>query len=147
MFNEIESFKEVVINGNLYEQFTDVFIEIPNQTRREQAKDLIFKVFFCGNQGLHKEKQLFANKFPFVFEIMKLIKQKKNLSILLQKIESATFIHIISERLVNESIYPLTVHDSIIVQPHQVGKTNEIITNTFLELFQVNPQIKTEPFN
>ncbi|WP_347923360.1 hypothetical protein [Pontimicrobium sp. SW4] len=140
------------LKGNLY----DEFVELNNKTAsRTEIKDVIFKVLFSQNKiyrnhekiiPYEKEKKIFSSAYPFIYEIVKILKNKnhRNLSIYLQTIESYIFIDCISKRLVENGIIPLTIHDSVIIKSVHLNKARGIIEDMFLEQVGLVPAFKVE---
>lgn len=145
----LKKFEIAVNSGNLYDFITEYF---NSQYTRDEVKDIMFKVMFSENviyQDYGKkipyedEKKVFANVFPFIAEVIKILKDKnhKVLPIFLTKMESYIFIDCISKKLVSAGIVPLTIHDSIIVETIHTTKAMEIIKNVFIEHFNVIPAL------
>ncbi|MCK9291654.1 MAG: hypothetical protein WCR58_12310 [Bacteroidales bacterium] len=125
---------------------------------RSQAKDTMFKVLFSKNTEYRnnkkftpykKEKDIFKEVFPSIAEIITILKEKDHtqLAILLQTIESIVFIDYIAKELVNNNIIPLTIHDSILVEPEHEQKALSIVKNVFKRLFGIVPTFSIEPLH
>jgi hypothetical protein len=145
----LKIFENAVNSGKLYDFIRE---RLNSQYARDEVKDMMFKVMFSQNiiyKNYRKtipyenEKKVFANVFPFVAEVIKILKDKnhKVLPIFLTKIESYIFIDCISKKLVSAGIVPLTIHDSIIVETIHTSKAMEIIKNVFIEHFNVIPAL------
>jgi hypothetical protein len=143
----LKQFAECVNAGNLYEYVGNYFNE---KYKRDEIKNMMFEVLFSQNvvyQNFTKiipfenEKKVFSKVFPFVAEMVKILKNKDYtiLPVLLQKIESYIFIDCIAKELVNAGIVPITIHDSVMVERQHKGKTIEIIRNVFFQKFNVIP--------
>jgi len=115
----------------------------------------MFKVLFSKNIDYNKrskfipynkEKKVFNSVYPFVYEIVKIFKNKDNkkLPIYLQKIESYLFIDCITKELVENGIIPFTIHDSVMVKKQDKEKTIEIINKVFIEQVGIVPKLKIE---
>jgi len=143
-----------VLKGVFYDEFITRYLE--NFTRKE-VKDIMFKVLFSKNQigsgykryiPFENEKKIFEKVYPLVYDIVKNLKSKDNktLPIYLQKLESYIFIDCIAKELIENNIIPLTIHDSIVVEPKYKKKTIEIMNIVFKrELGIERPQFKIKP--
>lgn len=156
----LKKFADCVNDGNLYEYVGKYFNRKYN---RDEIKDMMFKVLFSRNFDyknhtrfipFEKEKKVFAEVFPIVAEMVKILKDGKYssakykiLPVLLQKIESYIFIDCISKDLVNAGIVPITIHDSIIVERQHKDKAIEIIHNVFAQKFNVIPLFHEDSIN
>ncbi len=120
-----------VSNGVFYEEFMKEYKE---KLSRSEIKDVVFSVLFSKNHELQNKKKVFATLYPFLEEVIKVLKEKdyRNLSIYLQKIESYLFIDCISKELVENGIIPFTIHDFIIVKKEYQEKTLQIMKDVFL---------------
>jgi hypothetical protein len=156
----LKEFADCVNAGNLYEYVGKYF---NGKYKRDEIKDMMFKVLFSRNFDYknytkfipyEKEKKVFAEVFPIVAEMVKILKEEKFnsgkhkiLPVLLQKIESYIFIDCISKDLVNAGIVPITIHDSIIVERQHKNKAIEIIHNVFAQKFNVIPLFHEDSIN
>lgn len=143
---ELMEFKKIVTNGNFYEYFMDDL-----NLNRADVKKTMYAVFFSqnkkGNATPYKnEKAIFVNKFPLLFEIIECFKDKDHtqFSIMLQKMESFTFIDSIAKELVYNSIIPITIHDSIIIEIKHKEASIKIIKDLFLNYFDTIPSFEIE---
>ena len=141
-----------VKKGTLYDDFIDKYT---GNIERDDVKDIMFKVLFSKNIDYNKrskfipynkEKKVFNSVYPFVYEIVKIFKNKDNkkLPIYLQKIESYLFIDCITKELVENGIIPFTIHDSVMVKKQDKEKTIEIINKVFIEQVGIVPKLKIE---
>jgi hypothetical protein len=151
----LKEFTDCVNAGNLYEYVGNYF---DGKYKRDEIKDMMFAILFSQNIEYknhikiipyEKEKKVFAEVFPIVAEIVKILKEGKfnsgkykKLPILLQKIESYNFIDCIAKELVNAGIVPITIHDSVIVERVHEVRTIEIINNVFTKYFGILPTLK-----
>ena len=142
-----EKFKLWTKNGTFYNNFMQ---EFESEYNRTEIKNIMFKVLFSKNNTKNNytsyipfksDKEIFSNVFPFVYEIVKILKKKNNrdLAILLQKIESFVFIDCIAKELVNNNIIPLTIHDEIIVPENDKTKALLIVNKIFNDNFNLIP--------
>lgn len=127
--NELNMFKELVINGRFY----DYLIFKSGISDRKEVKNLVYKVLFGRNNGNSKSDKLFKSLFPTIHNFIKLYKMENNnyktLSYELQRMESDVIFNKIIKNimLLDNSIKIITVHDSIIFQ----SKHKKIVTNIF----------------
>ncbi len=143
-------FHNSVLNGNLYDGFIKHY---SNDITRKEVKNIMFKVLFSRNYfykdyrkiiPYEKEKKIFASVYPFVYEVVKILKTKnhKTLPIYLQNLESFLFIDCIAKELVENGITPKTIHDSVIVKTKDQAKTIEIINKVFMEQIEIIPSFE-----
>jgi len=141
-------FLDSVTNGTLYEDFVEMY---DGDLDRNDAKDIIFKIFFSKNFTWYnnkkfipyrEEKEVFASVYPFVAEIISELKERDNslLPIFLQRLESNLFIDLIAKQLVENNIVPLTIHDSVIVDTKFLKETIEIMESVFNEQLGIVPK-------
>tara|TARA_R110002110_G_scaffold199752_5_gene410528 strand:+ start:1784 stop:3370 length:1587 start_codon:yes stop_codon:yes gene_type:complete len=145
-------YKKSVLMGSFYEDLVNHF---KDELTRKQVKDMILKVLFSRNEyhsdykkiiPYEKEKEVFANVYPFVSEVVKILKIKghKALPIYLQQIESYLFIDCIAKELVNNGIIPFTIHDSVIVKSEHQERTIEIMKKVFNKQVGLIPSFHIE---
>lgn len=136
-----------VLNGTLYDEFIKSYSGV---ITRKEVKKIMFKVLFSRNKfysGYKKiipyenDKKIFASVYPFVYEVVKILKAKdhRTLPIYLQQLESYLFIDCIAKELVENGIVPFTIHDSVIVKEEHQEKTIEIMNGVFLKQIGVIP--------
>lgn len=112
--NEYQTFKQLVIDGNLYEYIQD---KLPKKSRTD-VKEMIYKVFF-GLNYLNKNNRIFKECFPsiwnFIVEYKKRTNNYKSLAYKLQELESDTLYNKIIKKVYNQipDIKLFSVHDSI----------------------------------
>ena len=146
-------FNKSVLNGTFYDDFITSF---DGNITRKQVKDMMLRVMFSRNVvykngrrmiPYKKEKDIFKSVYPVAFEIIEILKEKNHslLSVYLQKLESYTFIDIVSKQLVERGIVPITKHDSVIIKADQQTEAMEIIKSVFMEQFGVIPAFHVEP--
>lgn len=143
----LSKFNNATKKGILYDDFISSY---PGNVERDEVKNILFKVLFSQNEIYHKytkftpyekEKKIFQTVYPFIYDIIKVLKQKNHskLAILLQRMESYIFIDCISKELVERDIIPLTIHDSIIIKQKDQEQAIGIIKNVFLSHCGVVP--------
>lgn len=141
------NYYESVLNGTLYDEFINKY---SGDITRKDVKKIMFKVLFSRNvyyKGYKKiipyldDKNTFAEVYPFVYEVVKVLKEKdhKTLPIYLQRLESYLFIDCIAKELVDNDIIPFTIHDSVIVKTEHQAKTIDIMNGVFIKQLGVKP--------
>lgn len=140
---EILKFKNWVLDGKFYDNFSEF---IGEKLSRKEIKEMMFLILFSNNNSERKKKEIFIEIFPTVNKIIEKIKSTDytELAVILQKIESYVFIDVISKRLCDLGIVPLTIHDCIIVDRKHEEQAFSVITDTFSELFTQVPTFHTE---
>lgn len=131
--NELELFKTLTINGNLYQYLIDNY---PGKISRKEIKEIVYKVLF-GRNYKNKLDDFFKGLFPTIYEFIKSYKKEmgnyKVLSYTLQNLESELIFNKIIKKIM--TLYPeiklITVHDSIICQK-KYKDVVEIIFNTII---------------
>ncbi|NOZ35657.1 MAG: hypothetical protein GXO80_10215 [Chlorobi bacterium] len=133
---------ETTKNGLFYEYLQEV---IKDKTR-DEIKKITFEIYYSQNSSYIKNKLLFKKAFPYILEVVEILKRKnyKSLSIFMQQIESYIFIDCIAKKLVEAQIIPLTIHDSIIIKKQHHKKVLEIMKQVFSEQIGIIPTFKTE---
>lgn len=145
-------FNESTKNGLFYDDFITKF---EGNISRKEVKDIMFKVLFSKNKSYNnfngfipyrKEKEIFKSVYPFVSDVIEILKSKDNriFPIYLQKIESYIFIDCIAKELVENNIVPLTIHDSIIIEKQDQAKAIKIMNKVFAEQIGIVPTLKIE---
>lgn len=152
-FTDLLKYKDWVCTGKFYDNFVRFY---DGQYSRTEVKEIMFKVLFSANviycngkrvEPYAKEKKIFAEVFPYVYQIIAALKQKNNrdLPVYLQQLEAKLFIDTIAKQLTEKGIVPLTVHDSIIVRADQQAEALKTMQNAFKSFFDIVPQFKIEP--
>lgn len=142
------SYFNSVLEGSLYNDFIKCYGNI----ERDEVKNIMFKVMFSRNEyykgynkvvPYEKDKEVFSSVFPFVYEALKILKEKDNkvLPIYLQRLESYLFIDCIAKELVKNGIIPFTIHDSVIVKVCHHSKTLEIMNDVFKKQLGIKPSL------
>ena len=150
----LKTFQEQVQAGTFYDHFAKAYGRI----NRNDAKGIIFKVLFSKNKiyvkgvkkiPFEKEKKIFTEVYPEVAEIVTVLKEKdyKILSIYLQKIESFIFIDCIAKELFQEGIIPLTIHDSVLIEPIHLQKAKNTLERVFKEQTGITPKFHIQKVN
>jgi hypothetical protein len=144
---KLRLFYNSVLSGILYDEFRENY---SGKISRKEAKKKMFKVLFSRNEyfsGYKKtipyesDKEAFASVYPFVAEVVKILKTKdhRTLPIYLQQLESYLFIDCIAKELVVNGIIPFTIHDSVIVKVGQLDRAVEIMNKIFNQQLGITP--------
>ena len=148
---KLSLYNTLVQKGLLYDNLVKDF-----ELSRKETKDILLVVFFSRNEcetksgytitPYKKDKEVFASVFPFVYEIIKALKDKdhRTLPIYLQRLESYLFIDCIAKELVDNGIIPFTIHDSVIVKAEHQAKTIEIMNGVFKKKIGVIPSFEVK---
>lgn len=117
-------YRRLVQDGTLYDYLEKCMIAdgMTKPKDRRALKGIVFQALFTANsfysQPEAAPKRLFANAFPTIYKLFSLLKtrDKTDLPVLLQTIESYLFIHVITKRIAREhpEIPIFTIHDSIV---------------------------------
>lgn len=120
-------------------------------TKREEVKKVIFEVFFTSNRHSSPAKRLFANLFPSVDKLFRIIKagEHEQLPLLLQRIEAYFMLGVITKRIAKECpTAPLfTIHDSIATTVEHVEKVEAIMHEELTSLVGIAPKLKVEEWS
>lgn len=152
---KLRSFYNSVLNGTLYDEFVKHY---SGYITRKEIKKIMFKVLFSRNEyyksykkiiPYESDKRIFASVYPFVYEVVKILKTKdhRKLPIYLQRLESYLFIDCIAKELVDNGIIPFTIHDSVIVKKEHQEKTIEIMNGVFIIQLGVIPSFDIKNLN
>lgn len=133
---EYTKFKDLVVNGELYEFFMDKLKE-PN---KKKIKELVYKVFFGRNVQYDSENKTFRKYFPsvynYILEYKKMNGSYQCLSYELQRAESNLIFNKVVSRIMDE--YPhirlFTIHDSICIPHIYKNLVSDILTSELNEL-------------
>lgn len=156
---DVKKFLNMVSGGVFYEIFGQVLKDanlisgdIPNSEIRDKVKDITFSAIYSANTsiGHNPAIKIFAQLFPHVYEMFKIIKKghgnSRHLPILLQKLEAELILEKICKSI--NKAYPgiplFTVHDSIVTTEENV----EVVKNFMLKILRKNigiaPKLKVE---
>jgi hypothetical protein len=137
--DELELLKQLTISGKYYNYLMDNLGNI----RREEAKEMTYKVFFGRNGTNSRADKNFAKLFPTIHNFIKLYKREhgdyKILAYDLQRSESNLIFNKIIKSImqINPEIKIVTVHDSLIVQRRHFNEVNSIFQTKLLEEFGI----------
>jgi hypothetical protein len=146
--NDIEHFYNLCIEGRLYKHF----VEIHNAKRRskkldkDQMKNKVL-IFLMDDNDSHNNtvRSIFTKHFPNVLGMMERIKEQRyqNMGILLQCLESHTFLDVVARKLHDEYQIPFcTIHDCIITTEENIDIVTKVIMEAFDQEFGVQPNLK-----
>jgi hypothetical protein len=122
---------------------------------RKQVKSAVFQTLFTGNTFIGQQKaapkRLFANLFPDVYEVFKVIKKKDKslLPRLLQSIESYLVIDVICKRIGKElpKAPIFSIHDSIATTIVYKERVKEIMLDEFNKSIGFAPELSVEEWD
>jgi hypothetical protein len=148
---EMETYIYYTSNGTWYEHLAGVYNAYykTDSFDREKMKSKWMAIAYSSNKSInYKEDKIpFEKEFPIIGKIIRMIKQREynQFAISLQQIEASIFIDLIAPKLIENDITPLTNHDCVIVQEHQVNEAHIIIKQVLQEQLGVEPKIDIEP--
>ena len=114
--DDLNQYVELCQNGTFYDYMMEKG-NIVHQDRRQFKTRFFASVFFCKNNPVRREAEVFGSIFPSVYEAVRELKARDytQLSKLLQRVESSFMINRVVRALMNE--YPdlplFTIHDSL----------------------------------
>ncbi len=121
---EIQNYKQNTLGGNWYEALMDMY-----NVDRDKAKEIWMKIAYSKNRSYQKEKKIFAQQYPKIYDLIKTIKRKNHsqFAIQLQITESKIFIDEIAKELVSRNIIPYTLHDGLLVPKEKEQETYDVM--------------------
>jgi hypothetical protein len=145
--DDVVHFYNLCIEGRLYEHFA----EIHNAKRRSkklernQMKDKLL-IFLMDQNDSHNNtiRSIFTKHFPNVLEMTERIKEQRyqNMGVLLQCLESHTFLDVVARRLHDEYQIPFcTIHDCIITTEENITVAWQVIMDAFAQEYGVQPNL------
>lgn len=144
---ELDKYTDWVTQGLFYENFKDEYqIIYNNDIERDEVKTIMFCIFYSKNSSYMKEKSIFKNIFPTIYQWIVEQKEKKHnaLAIKMQKFESAICIGKICSKLDQIGIKYYTIHDAWLVNENDFSKTKRIVEDCFFELYKTKPKLDSE---
>ena len=145
---------DLVKNGAFYEYLVEEYknklgLEYNN---RKQVKSAVFQTLFTANTFIGQDKaapkRLFADLFPDVYEVFKIIKKKDKtlLPRLLQSIESYLIVDVICKRIGKElpKAPIFSIHDSIATTMEYKERVREIMLDEFNKSIGFAPELSEE---
>lgn len=152
--SDFQAYKKLVRNGEFYKHMqTLIQNELGiNYGDKKEVKAAMFQVLFTDNQYIGQKdarpKRIFQKLFPSVYKLLSMIKKKdkRNLPILLQQIESHLILKVIIKRIARERPFiPLfTIHDSIVTTTGNEGYVREIIIQEMKKAVGFGPRLRVE---
>ncbi len=158
MNTEVEDFKNLCVSGGVYDVFIDRLMEIYGEEwektykrlflvnytncyekNRELTKKLLLAMFFAKNSQYEKVQQVFAERYPVIYDFLKTKKKQgyKKVSKQLFEMEGFMIVDVLAKELTKEyrrEIPVFTIHDSIATTSDHV----ETVKNRFNEVFYHN---------
>lgn len=135
---ELDILFDKMIEGSFYKSIAE---SIGNSIDYKGLKIRVLKSFFSyPNENLSETEIIIKNKYPYFFEfILQIKKQRSNkeLSHLAQIYESSIFINKVFKEL-NEDVFAIPIHDSIITTESDVYIVKRIITEAIADTFKVS---------
>lgn len=151
---DFRTYTEMVSSGLFYDWMADEFRRrgIEGLGTRGEVKKMMFVVFFSHNQFLNQSdaapKKRFAELFPSVYEMFKIIKRIDNsmLARLLQVIESHIILRVVCRRITKErpDVPLFTIHDSIATTVENKDYVYKVMMEELTRHVGVPPVIKEE---
>jgi hypothetical protein len=150
----LQAYRELVRSGQFYDYMEEMMRKDMKTTQieRKAVKATIFQVLFTDNRFIGQkeatEKRIFKKLFPEIYQLLSLIKRKdkRNLPILLQQIESHLVLKVITKRITRErpSDPLFTIHDSIVTTAGNEGYVQEVITQEMEKAIGFRPRLRVE---
>lgn len=165
---DFKQYIDIASSGKIYETVAEVCQHsLQKSIDRDEAKVLMFYLFFSSNQGQHDDttinqmKKIFSTElFPKVAELFKIIKhrykdvaidkQHNRLSCLLQSIESEIILHRCCKRIWEEGNHQVpvfTIHDSIATTVEHVEWVKGIMQRELTNAIGIPPNLTVEHWN
>ena len=151
--SDVQRYKKLVKEGNFYQYIEKMLSKKENQEiDRKKIKAAVFQILFTDNRFFGQidavSKRIFREAFPTVYRLFAVIKQKdkRNLPILLQRIESHLVLQVVTKRIAKDrpELPLFTIHDSVITTKGNEEYVKEIITSEIEKAVGFAPKLKTE---
>ncbi len=128
--------------GQLYE-YIQVEVNPSNLSRDDLKKSIMKDLFFKATHYTTELEKAFQMHFPNVYNLIQAMKQKdyRLFSIELQRLESTLFVHLIGDKLRKDTIYFLTVHDSVYFLPQNQSDVRNAVLSECKRL-KLTPHLK-----
>lgn len=142
--DELEKFKSLVVNGELYDFMSDKWNDnYPTRKNRGQAKEMIFKILFSNVTSYQKYKELFASEFPTIMEWINYKNADNNSTVanMMTMKESFTILDVIKPKLSKLGIEPYTIHDSFVCSEDELPVVKSVVLLTCIEMFGIAPSL------
>jgi hypothetical protein len=143
---DVEQYVQLCEEGKFYDKLT---ILDGNHTDRDTFKKQIFtQVFYGKNCYEGRLTKLFAQRFPTVWETIRLIKKEdyKRLSHSMLRLESEMVINRAVRQCALEGIWVVTIHDCLVAYPNNAVRVKQIMEEAFGSL-GIRPTIKITAFD
>ena len=165
---DFKQYRDDVLSGNLYTKFHEELIrrqeivdadgdpllpeyEWYQKMEKGEIKGMFFFILFSKNKDTSKEKELFAELYPSVYEVFRFIKQYDHslLSVLLQQIEAKLILDRVVPRIMSErpGMRLYTIHDAVATTKPNVKDLKDIMKEEATAATGYEPNFKTEVWN
>lgn len=144
---EVERYGKLVVTGQIYEYFSEVYERATGKVKDRLAiKKILFKIFYSKVSSFPYYKDVFRSVFPSIMEYIDITNQVQynTLAVAMQTMESHAILDVVMPACKAVGITPLTVHDSFIVSEKEAQRVKEIFEEKFLELFELVPSLHYE---
>jgi len=152
--SDFQAYKELVRSGQFYGHMAErIWKEFGiRYADRKIVKATLFQVLFTDNRYIGQKdaepKRIFQRLFPSVYKLLSMIKRKdkRNLPLLLQQIESHLILKVITKRITKErpSMPLFTIHDSVITTAGNESYVQEIIMQEMEKAVGFGPSLRME---
>lgn len=152
--NMISDYKQKASEGIIYEHIRDMSNnQLGTNLNRDDAKVMMLIVFFSSNKFFNQTdallKRLFAQLYPNIYGLIKLIKRNNHASFacLLQAIESEIILHKCCRRIWeenNQQVPIFTIHDSISTTLRYRELVRTVIQDELTAIIGIPPCLKDE---
>lgn len=151
---ELQKYLNIILSGQLYEYFQPLFIQEMGEDYhdRQLVKRQVLMCLYSDNKYLRQPeaaaKRLFKAHFPTVYQLYSKIKEgdKKNLSWILQKIESHSILNVVTKQISKAApeVPIFTIHDSILTTEGNEQIVAEIMEVELTKLIGFKPSLKID---
>jgi hypothetical protein len=143
--DELARYISQSIDGTLYEQINN---SINLGWTRKRVKKKFLSYLYCDWSDVKYYKEIdlvFRKEYPTLWHILWHLKSNKynQLAITLQRLEADIFIETIARFIVEQGMYCITVHDSVIIDRKDHKKILQLMQETFKSKFNEVPNFKS----
>ena len=143
--SELARYISQSIDGTLYEQINN---SVNLGWTRKRIKKKFLSYLYCDWSDIKYYKEIdlvFRNEYPTLWCILWHLKSDRynQLSIALQRLEADIFIETIARLIVEQGMYCITVHDSVIIDRKDHKKILQLMQETFKSKFNEEPNFKS----
>ncbi len=140
--SDIRIYKELTEKGEFYEYLMEKF---GANEERSAFKVRFFSEVFYSEENDNEGRTRFNELFPRVAEIIAYYKKvnHRDLAIELQKIEAEIMVNSVVKRLMDNKIFVLTIHDSILTTSENLELVKKIIWEEF-NRYSLHPTLKVK---